>query len=185
MCFMSTKKYKSYQKIWIKHNGPIPVDVDGRTFEIHHKDGNHTNNDISNLQCVSLQTHYDIHYSQGDWGACFRMAERMKITPEEKSRLAILNNKKRVENGTHHIGTLAKKRVENGTHHFLGGSSVKERVKNGTHNFQNGGIKEMVLKGTHNTQHLHKCPYCLKIGKGPRMLSNHFENCKLAPYKAI
>jgi hypothetical protein len=28
-----------YRKIWIKHNGDIPVDKTGRTYEIHHKDG--------------------------------------------------------------------------------------------------------------------------------------------------
>jgi hypothetical protein len=58
--------------------------------EIHHIDGNHSNNNITNLKLVSIQEHYDIHHAQGDWAACLLMSHRMKLTPEEKSRLASL-----------------------------------------------------------------------------------------------
>lgn len=61
---------KYHRKIWIKHNGPIPIDENGLTYEIHHIDGNHANNDINNLQCVSIKKHYDIHFSQGDFSSC-------------------------------------------------------------------------------------------------------------------
>jgi hypothetical protein len=56
--------------------------------EIHHIDGNHSNNDITNLKAVSIQEHYNIHYAQGDWAACLLMSHRMKLTTEEKSKLA-------------------------------------------------------------------------------------------------
>lgn len=80
-----------YRKIYKEHYGPIPIDNQGRTYEIHHIDGDHSNNDPSNLKAVTIQEHYDIHYSQGDWAACLRMSNRMKISPEQKSDLARQN----------------------------------------------------------------------------------------------
>lgn len=76
---------KKYQKIWIQHNGPIPKDNDGRSYEIHHRDGNHTNNDIENLQCITIQEHYEMHLKQGDYGACMLIAKRMNLPPNHLS----------------------------------------------------------------------------------------------------
>lgn len=73
----------NYRKIWESFNGPIPKDDDGRSYEIHHIDGNRDNNDISNLLCISIKNHYDIHYRQGDYGACVMIAKRMTMTTEE------------------------------------------------------------------------------------------------------
>lgn len=56
----------NYRNIFIYYNGPIPYDKDGRIYDIHHIDGNDKNHIISNLISVSVQEHYDIHYSQGD-----------------------------------------------------------------------------------------------------------------------
>ena len=66
MCIYSGNDYR---KIYESHHGTIPRDAAGRTSEIHHIDCNHENNAIENLQCVSIQQHYDIHYSQEEWGA--------------------------------------------------------------------------------------------------------------------
>jgi hypothetical protein len=74
---------KIHRKIYIKHFGAIP-----NGFDIHHIDGNHSNNDPSNLKAVSLQEHYDIHYSQGDYAAALRIAQRMGLSKEQKSKLA-------------------------------------------------------------------------------------------------
>ena len=90
-----------YRKIWEDHNGPIPRDTEGRTFEIHHIDGNRHNQDISNLACVSILDHYNIHYSQGDWGACMRIAQRLEVSPELHSELASKQQLKRLSDGTH------------------------------------------------------------------------------------
>lgn len=79
---------KNYRKIWIHFNGPIPKDENGRSYEIHHIDGNRKNNHISNLKCLSIQEHYDIHKSQGDGYACLRIAAKMKKSPEELSEIA-------------------------------------------------------------------------------------------------
>lgn len=78
---------KSYRKIWEHYYGPIPVDEDGRSYEIHHKDGDRNNNHIENLLCVSIKEHYDIHYEQGDYGACVMIAKRMELPPEHLSQI--------------------------------------------------------------------------------------------------
>jgi HNH endonuclease len=67
------------------YNVRLTTDVD-----IHHIDGNHFNNEIENLKLVTLQEHFDIHYSQGDYAAAFRIAQRMNVSKEEKSKLASL-----------------------------------------------------------------------------------------------
>jgi hypothetical protein len=89
-----------YRKIYEQHYGPIPKDEEGRTYEIHHKDGDDSNNDPSNLVALTIKEHYDLHYSQGDWIACLAMSHRMKISPEEKSDLARKNSLRQFENGT-------------------------------------------------------------------------------------
>ena len=78
-----SKETKIHRKIYIKEYGSIP-----EGYEIHHIDGNHFNNEISNLKAVSKQEHYDIHYAQGDYGACHRIAQRMKLSKEEISEIA-------------------------------------------------------------------------------------------------
>lgn len=77
-----------HRTIYEENFGPIPKDETGRSYEIHHIDGDKNNNSIDNLKCVSIQEHYDIHYRQGDWGACLIMSSRMDISAEEKSKLA-------------------------------------------------------------------------------------------------
>jgi hypothetical protein len=93
----------SYRSLWVKHNGPIPVDSDGRAYEIHHINGDKYDNRIENLMCVPIREHYDIHYSQGDWAACLRISTRMDISPEEKSQLASKQQLSRIESGEHHF----------------------------------------------------------------------------------
>jgi len=68
----------NYRKIWKDCNGLIPKDEQGRSYEIHHIDGNRRNNCIENLVCISIQEHYDIHYRQGDEIACHAIKLRMK-----------------------------------------------------------------------------------------------------------
>ena len=93
---MTIYRKSNYRKIYEQHYGPIPKDEDGRSYEIHHIDGDHKNNEPSNLKCVTIKEHYDIHYSQGDWGACARIAQRMNADPKQLSELAKLHNKQRL-----------------------------------------------------------------------------------------
>lgn len=148
----------NFRKIYKDYHGSIPVDDKGRTYEIHHIDGNRNNNDISNLIAVSIQEHYNIHYSQEDWGACFKIAKRLELSPMEKSELAKKSAADRVNNKTHHwLGPdtnykYCRERVANGTHHFLGGEIQKNRVINGTHNLlgKNNPTHARIANGTHH-----------------------------------
>lgn len=180
-----------YRRIYEEKVGPIPIDQDGRTFEIHHIDGNHENNDIDNLLCITIQEHYNIHFSQGDYSACMLIANRMLTSPVEISALSSLFNRQRVENKTHNFlgSSLQNKRVENGSHPFLGGkiqgASSRSRVNAKTHNFIGGIIQQTtsqrrITEGTHNCLTHYTCPHCKKQGKGPVMLRHHFDNCKVA-----
>jgi hypothetical protein len=74
---------QNYRKIWESCFGAIPIDEFGRPFDIHHLDGNRSNNEISNLKAVSIQEHYNIHYNQGDWGACVMIKKRLDLSKEE------------------------------------------------------------------------------------------------------
>ena len=171
----------NYRKIYANHYGTIPHDDSGRKYDIHHIDGNHSNNDPSNLKAVPLQEHYDIHYSQGDYGACRAIAMRLKFTAEQISELAKLAAKKRVESGEHPFlrpgfsREVQLKRVKEGTHHMMGGElqrklvaegknpfgdpefnrkHQKARVEAGTHNMLGASnpVHQKVADGTHNWQ---------------------------------
>lgn len=142
-----------YRKIYEQHYGPIPKDSDGRTFEVHHKDGDNSNNDPSNLVALTIQEHYDVHYAQGDLSACHMIALRSGKSPEELSTL----QKERVENGTHNwVGPESnQKRINEGTHNFVGDRNPShERAKNGTHNFQgdNNPSHQRLKEGKHHFQ---------------------------------
>jgi len=161
MCIYCTTK--NYRKIYENHYGEIPKDANGRRYDIHHIDGNHTNNNPVNLTAVTIQEHYDIHYARGEYGSCFKMAYRMNLTPEELSALARQANKERVARGEHHFlgGEVNRKRFENGTHGWI--TSSKNRVKNRTHNFLGKNNNRSRLEsGTHNSQ-IKAC--CLKCKK--------------------
>ena len=41
-----------HRDVWEFHNGPIPAE-----YQIHHIDGNHLNNDVANLECISRALH--------------------------------------------------------------------------------------------------------------------------------
>lgn len=176
---MSIYSRHHYRNIYEQHYGPIPKDTDGRSYEIHHIDGNRNNNDITNLQCVSIQEHYDIHYEQGDWAACLRISKRAKIPTNEISKLA--SNAAKVRNKNPNYINPFKKRTDgssvssdrsnSGTHHYLkrqdGSSLSRDRVLNGVHNF----ITD------HPNKKIVKCPYCNVFGGETNMRRFHFKNC--------
>ena len=152
---------KHYRKIYESHYGPIPKDEVGCNNDIHHKDGNHSNNDPANLKAVSIQEHYDIHYARGDWAACLRLSGRMKLSSREVSDLASKSSLRRVANGTHNLlrradgSSQSGDQVKAGTHHLLGGKIQRRLVSEGKHHLLGGEIqkkanKDRVEKGTHN-----------------------------------
>lgn len=158
MCiYCGTNKYR---KMYESHFGPIPKDGEGRSYEIHHIDGNNKNNNLNNLKCVSIQEHYDIHYNQNDWKACSAILRRRKINPQELSRISSLREQERIRQGAHPFqkrkdgSSIASDRVKNGTHPFQkkpDGSSISrrtqlERSKKGIHVFQSDRHKQKVTE---------------------------------------
>ena len=85
--YMAKRKI-DYRKIWEGVNGKIPKDDNGMSYEVHHLDGDRNNNDISNLICVSIKEHYDIHFNQQDYYACASIKKRMELTVEERKILS-------------------------------------------------------------------------------------------------
>ena len=185
-----------YRKIYEQNHGFIPVDEDGRTYEIHHIDGNRKNNDISNLIAVTIQEHYDIHFNQKNYAACIRIACRMSMTVEEISKKASEINVQRAKEGKHpsqtekfknKLSIIKKEEYLSGIHPFCDHKNLSEwakkgsldRIQAGTHHFcdpeyHRKHARERVLNGTHNFQNPEKvtCPHCGKIGnKGP--MTNH------------
>jgi len=157
----------NYRKIYKKHYGLIPRDSYGRTYEIHHIDGNHNNNDPKNLIAITLQEHYDIHYAQGDWGACQAISLRMEQLSENISKLASKSNQERVNNGTHHLLGGAQqraawaKRREEGTASYNGNRSILRQsaltqVATGNNALVGGNIqrKNNQLRIKNKTHHL-------------------------------
>lgn len=100
--YVTKRKSTSFaRRIYRNHYGQIPKDITGRSYDIHHIDGNHSNNDPTNLKAVTIQEHYNIHYDNQDWGACYAIALRMSKSPELIAGLASLSNNERITNGTH------------------------------------------------------------------------------------
>ena len=63
---------KHYRQVWVDHHGEIP-----KGHHIHHilpqSEGGGDN--IENLQLVTPEEHYDIHYERGDYGACALLSD--------------------------------------------------------------------------------------------------------------
>ncbi len=141
---------KRYTKIYENHFGPIPKEEDGRSYEVHHLDGDHGNNLPENLRCLTLQDHYNIHHSQGDYGACFLMAQKMRYSQDIIAELNRKQNQKRIAEGTHNLsrradgGSNSKDRVINGTHPFLAKNRTSLNCrKQKLHNWKNPNTSEI------------------------------------------
>lgn len=165
-----------YRKIYENHHGPILKESNGRSYEVHHIDGNHENNNPENLTLLTINEHYDIHYSQGDYSACALMvAQRMKYDPAEISKIC-----------SELTGKNSRKRVLEGSHNFLGENNPShKRVEEGTHHWQDSELQrekalEQLEQGLHPSQIKWGCMACKTEGSG---LSNfnrfHGENCAI------
>lgn len=93
---INTSMTNDYRGIWKETFGEIPKDEHGRSYEIHYIDGDLENNVLSNLECLSIDEHYDKQFSQGDYAACHLNAKRKAITPQEASKLISDLNRLRV-----------------------------------------------------------------------------------------
>lgn len=158
-------KTNNYRKIYENHHGPIPIDSDGKSYDIHHKNFDRTNNVPDNLIALSINDHYDLHYSLGHYNACRLISkQRMNKSAEELSALAKKAALKMIDDGIHpwvgdgtHQRQVQATRIANGTHNLLGPSTNLNRVANGTHpNMKRSdgtsASMDRATAGTHNWQ---------------------------------
>ena len=197
MCiYCGTTKYR---KIYENHIGPIPREGNGRSYEIHHLDKNRANNSIGNLMALTIQEHYDIHFTQGDWGACLLIGRKMKYSQDILTELNKKHNNERVENGTHHLQSgkiqsdSSRKRSDAGTLGFqnpenLGKACaardlvIRERVTAGTWNLQDNdfhlkAVKHQLSTGTHCSQIMKTCVHCGKTVDSANFSRSHGDKC--------
>jgi len=150
----------NYRKIWSDHYGPIPKDEKGRSYEIHHIDGNRDNNDISNLAAVSIDEHYQIHFDQGDWAACALIVDRVDASLEELTRLS------------HHLGWPPMEILKCPY-------CQKEGTKPNMLRWHFENCPEYVGKSRIGPpQTIVVCPHCKKSGGHSTMKRYHFDRCK-------
>lgn len=151
-----TRRKVNYRKIYEQHFGPIPKDENGRSYQIHHINGDKNNNNIENLLCLSIEDHYQLHLSQDEFAAARLIAIQMKRSPEEISALSkkiiTKTNQRMIQDGTHpwlgskHNQQKNAQAVANGTHHFLGPENNKKRIREGTHNFTNSEFQSRIAR---------------------------------------
>jgi hypothetical protein len=187
----------NYRRIYEEEFGPIPVDDEGRTFDIHHIDGDRTNNSPENLVALSIGDHYQLHLSQGDFAAAHAILLRMRYSISEISRLASAGAKARILRGCHHFvgGDIQRRnvrqRVLEGTHHFLRPEhrvnvSIrnKESVDNGNHPFQRPECRRRVIEWNSRMLESGEHPFTRGIGAAETRLriaqgTHHFQNSEV------
>ena len=181
------------QRAYKKYYGDIPKEENGKSYHIHHKDGNYENNDPCNLVAVTALEHYNIHFQQGDYGAAYLLYGSIDISKEDMSKLSTLQNLKRVKDGTHPWlgGKVARetqrRRVAEKTHQWCDSDwqrkHVMKRVEDGTHNFLGGKIQKenqrrLLQEGKHTSQIKKICTHCGKTVDVSNFGRWHGNNCK-------
>jgi hypothetical protein len=185
-----------YRKLWKEYHGiDIPKDEQGRSYEIHHVDGNRSNNSIENLVCVSIEEHKRIHLEQGDIGSANLIADRFDKVYERGWQHS-KETKRKMSEAHKGINTWSKGRpnpqkiVECPYCKKIGGQSgmVKYHFDNC---LQKPGNEALTRKISEEIKAKYRkpkskitipqpvvCEYCGKKG-GPRAMKRwHFDNCK-------
>lgn len=193
--------YGKHIKVWKENFGSIPKDNNGRSYEIHHIDGNPNNNDPNNLMCISIEEHYNIHKEQENWNAAFLIARRMSLTPDDISEIARKGTLKRIANGTHNFlspnfprnpyankGYVVakdirtnkivriKKEIFDNDEHYVGHNIGK---KHDNPHSNRGHNKGKSWKQKEKRKNIVTCPHCGKSGDASGHKRWHFDNCKM------
>jgi hypothetical protein len=98
----------NYRKLWEEANNSCLLPW----IDIHHINGNRNDNRLENLQPVTLQEHFDIHYAQGDYGACQAILFRIN-EPLDRNMLSDVASKcqnKLLKAGIHNFQKMAPAR---------------------------------------------------------------------------
>ena len=186
-----------YRKLWEDyHKQPIPIDEKGRSYEIHHIDGNRANNSIQNLLCVSIEDHWKIHMERGEMGAANLIAKRLNQVYKSGWHHSELT-KERMSQSHKGLNTWSKgvlrgpqKQLKCPYCNKTGGSSGMKKyhfdnclLKPGNERLSRSlkeadKIKYRKPKAKITKPQKVKCNYCNIVGD-PRPLNRwHFENCK-------
>lgn len=195
------KKYGEHIRVWKATYGSIPKDPNGRSYEIHHIDGNASNNHPENLICVSINEHYNIHKSQGDWTAAFLIARRMSELPSDISEMARSGTLRRINDGTHNFlnPNHPKNPYANRGYVVAIDTRTKEIVRVTKAQFDKSEFYQSINKGRrlssvhtnrgHNQgktwtlsqkrNNVVTCPHCNKSGDASGLKRWHFDNCKM------
>lgn len=183
-----------YRQIWEQANGPIPVDEQGRSYEIHHIDGNRKNNNLSNLKCVTIEEHYNMHLCQKDYYAAWIIGQRLNRNIKEldeikkqmslakKGKPSSFKGKKHSDKSKEKMSAAAKRRgipEERQKRMAL----ARVGIKRGPFSDEHKAKLSASHKGIPNSRKgisygIVKCPYCNKVGGAPGMKKHHFNNCK-------
>ena len=150
------------QKLYMNLTGKeIPYDSFGQRYEIHHIDGDQSNNSIENLECISIREHFQRHFDKEEYMQAWAVMSRMKKearSEEEYFSVAKLASNSRdnsklgfsIPEIKQKMISLQSERIKNGSFHLLGGEiqrkSNKERIKNKTHNFIQPEFKDFMSK---------------------------------------
>lgn len=148
----------SHRKIYKEYHGNIPVDNTGRTYDIHHIDGDRSNNDIDNLVALTIEEHYNLHLNQGDTQAAAAIMMRLNKSSNEISRLNSIAAQQRVSNRNHPwLGDGSYQREQQNIlkergnyyqysqqHKDMISNRNKDYVARGVHNFQTVDARQTV-----------------------------------------
>jgi hypothetical protein len=165
----------TYRKIWEKHFGEIPIDENGRSYEIHHIDGNRKNNSIKNLKCVSIEEHLQIHLDQKDEAAIHAITIRMngnskgwKHSEETKKKM---KQSAMGKPGTN-VGRIWSKETNEKRSNSLKG---KKRSQEVILKLRKPKSTTEKMKGTRKKIH---CPNC-NLMLGSSGIGMHLKKCKI------
>lgn len=113
----------SYRKIYQEyHKCSLLPGID-----IHHIDGNHYNNDIKNLQAVTLEEHYAIHLAQGDLGAVQAILLRIEgVDKKLFSDNASKHQKQLIKKGLHNFQKISKEQRSE-----ISKATIQKRIASG------------------------------------------------------